>query len=168
MSHHVIEYDEGCKACGATGLYVGIAERDGAAVVCHVCKGTGCHHVKREYDDYFHRQPHPTAKRVHEVNPGIVVSAGDLFKADDFGGVPYEAWCADPTFPPGSENRRFTCPAWWCQSADRKKMPEWEECTCGNFSFCEHIRQKEQCWERWDKEQGADAPAGAAKENDNG
>ena len=49
---HVIEFDEKCKSCKGTGLYVGLAERDGAAVVCHTCKGTGKHHVRIEYDDF--------------------------------------------------------------------------------------------------------------------
>ena len=31
-----------CKACGATGLYVGFAEPKGTAVVCLECDGTGC------------------------------------------------------------------------------------------------------------------------------
>ena len=30
-----------CQACGGTGLYKGMAERDGAAVVCSCCNGTG-------------------------------------------------------------------------------------------------------------------------------
>ena len=48
----VIEFDEKCKSCKGTGIYVGMAERDGAGIVCHTCKGTGCHHVKFEYEDF--------------------------------------------------------------------------------------------------------------------
>ncbi len=31
-----------CRSCGATGLYRGFAEREGTAVVCLTCNGTGC------------------------------------------------------------------------------------------------------------------------------
>ena len=30
-----------CGSCGGTGLYCGIAEPEGVAVVCLTCKGTG-------------------------------------------------------------------------------------------------------------------------------
>ena len=41
MGEHVIEFDCECESCKGTGLYVGMAEREGSAVVCHTCKGTG-------------------------------------------------------------------------------------------------------------------------------
>lgn len=41
MSEHIIKIECECNACKGTGLYVGMAERDGAAVVCYTCKGTG-------------------------------------------------------------------------------------------------------------------------------
>ena len=37
----VVEFDEQCMACGGTGLYVGMAECDGAAVVCTNAKVLG-------------------------------------------------------------------------------------------------------------------------------
>ena len=30
-----------CKACGGTGLYKGFAEKEGCAVVCNQCNGSG-------------------------------------------------------------------------------------------------------------------------------
>ena len=153
MGHHVIEYDQKCKSCNGTGLYVGFAERDGAAVVCHTCKGTGCHHVKIEYDDFTVRLPHRTAQHVVQVNPGICIGAGKDYKLPDFGGMSYQDWLNGKSFERGMENRKFTCPARWYQSADYELKPDWEECSgCGSFSGCKSFSKKELCWERFDKE----------------
>jgi hypothetical protein len=49
--------------------------------------------------------------------------------------------------------RKYTCPAWWYQSADYKKKPNWKEClACGSFSSCKHFSIKQNCWDRFDKE----------------
>jgi hypothetical protein len=49
--------------------------------------------------------------------------------------------------------RNYTCPAWWYQSADYTKKPEWEECiACGSFSECKNFSNKEKCWEKFDAE----------------
>lgn len=152
---NVIEFDEKCKSCKGTGLYMGMAERNGAAVVCHTCKGTGCHHVKFEYEDFVKREPEPKAVRVYNVNPGIMIGTGNGHKLEDFGGMPVTEWEDGKPFTPGTENRKFTCPAWWYQSADYKKKPDWKECwsALGSpFSSCKHFSTKEKCWARWDKE----------------
>lgn len=31
-----------CKQCNGTGLYIGCCEREGTAIVCASCEGTGC------------------------------------------------------------------------------------------------------------------------------
>ena len=154
MSHHIIEYNESCKSCGATGLYVGLAERDGAAVVCQVCKGTGCAHVKIEYDDFTVRRGRAGVTRVVEVNPGIVIGRGHdgQYSLADFGGMSYDAWSRGEPFPHKSENRAFTCPAWWYQYANSALKPAWKECGFGAFSACQHFGAKAKCWERFDAE----------------
>ena len=35
-----------CEACGGTGLYCGMCEPEGTAVVCICCSGTGCAEVQ--------------------------------------------------------------------------------------------------------------------------
>ena len=157
MSKHVIEYDEQCKSCNGTGLYVGLAERNGSAVVCHTCKGTGCHHAKHEYKDFEGRKTHKKVIHVVEVNPGICLGVGkdSEFKLSDFGGMSYKDWLGGKVFEQGMENRKFTCPAWYYQSANYKLKPKWDECLgCGTFSGCNHFSNKTECWERFDKEQG--------------
>jgi len=149
-----IAFDEVCKSCGGTGLYVGMAERNDSAVVCHTCKGTGCHHFKYEYEEFSHRKDIRNIKRVFRVNPGICIGEGDRYQLTDFGGMPFKEWEAGLTFPDKSENRLFTCPAWWYQSDSSKEKPDWNECGWGAFSACEHFNSKDKCWEKWDKEDG--------------
>ncbi len=157
----VIEFDEKCQSCDGTGLYSGMGERDGAAVVCHTCSGTGRHHFKHEYDEFIGRIKSPKVERVFEVNPGICIGTGRAevrrYLLSDFGGMDIEDWRKGKPFPRKSEMREFTCPAWWYQSADYKKKPRWKQCNenlGGSFSQCKHFRNKKECWMRWDRENG--------------
>jgi len=148
-----IEFDEKCPSCSGTGLYIGMGERDGAAVVCYTCDGTGKYHFIHEYDEFENRINNPKAKRVYETNPGICVGEGNNCKLEDFGGMPYSDWIKNKKFPNKSEMRKYTCPAWWYQSANYKLKPDWKEClACGSFSSCKHFGNKEKCWERFDSE----------------
>lgn len=161
---HVIEYDCKCQSCGGTGLYVGLAERDGAAVVCYRCSGTGKQHMRYEYEDFEGRVPKQGVDRVLQVNPGIVVGrCADGPTTADFGGMSYADWSAGKPFPPKSEMRRFTCPKWWYQSADYKRGPDWDECNESlgrSFSHCPHFANKAGCWARFDREPQKDAGRG--------
>lgn len=154
MSKQVIEFDYACQSCGATGLYVGMCERDGSAVVCHDCKGTGKAHFKMEYEEFHARKPKPGVAWVVEVNPGICIGKGEhgQYTLELFGGMPYMNWRAGKPFEIGMENREFTCPAWWYQSADYKRKPDWRECGFGSFSDCRGFVNKEACWKKWDKQ----------------
>jgi hypothetical protein len=149
------EVDEKCPSCKGTGLYVGMAERDGAAIKCYTCKGTGRHHFVHHYEPFVARAARRDIERVYEVNPGIGIGKGHgEYELSDFGGMPYDDWARGKPFPAGSENRRFTCPAWWYQSADYEKKPNWLDCAVlGMFSNCPHFTTKHRCWERWDREQ---------------
>ena len=151
---HKIEFNEVCKSCKGTGIYIGMAERDRAGVVCHTCNGTGCHYFSYEYEDFKERKRTDKVIRVFEINPGICIGKGDDLLLRDFGGMDYDKWFKDNPFPDKSENRRFTCPAWWYQLADYSKKPHWCEeydFYCGSFSSCEQFKNKDQCWKRFDK-----------------
>ena len=152
-----IEHDEKCQSCDGTGLYVGMAERGGAAVECHTCKGTGCHKFSYQYEDFTGREDRPGVVRVYKTNPGICIGTGNGHRLEDFGGMPLEDWKAGHPFGPGTENRNFTCPCWWYQRADYKLKPDWEECNRSlgrSFSDCPHYANKAECWKRWDREIG--------------
>ncbi len=148
------ETEAKCEDCKGTGLYVGLAERDGMAVVCHTCKGTGCRKIIVNYEDFEGRKERKGIKRVIETNVGIITGEKDDLKLDHFGGMPYEDWKNGKIFPPKSEMRNFVCPAWWYQSANYDLKPNWEECIgWGTFSGCKCFLTKEKCWTKFDAEQ---------------
>src|SRR3989344_5829847 len=108
--HHVVEFDEACQSCRATGLCVGMGEGNGAAVVCHQCEGTGKHHVKLEYDDFTGRKDRRGVKRVYRVNLGIGIGEkAGVCSLPDFGGIPYKEWKGGAKFIAGTEDRQHTC-----------------------------------------------------------
>ena len=147
---HKIEFDEICKSCSGTGIYKGFAELEKVGVICHTCKGTGCHHVRIEYEDFIKKIRRDDINSVVEVNPGIGIS-DDI---NEFGGMSYQDWWNEQPFKLGMENRKYTCPAWWYQSANYELKPSWDECIgCGGFSGCDSFKDKSKCWERFDREQ---------------
>ena len=155
MADHAIEFDEQCKVCKGTGLYAGMGERNGFAVVCYECNGTGCHHVRIEYDDFKKRIPRNDVRRILQANPGIVCGTDNGHPIHAFGGMSYGEWVAGKQFEPGMEMREFTCPAWWYQRADYDKKPDWDECMAASvFSGCKYFADKAACWDRWDRENG--------------
>lgn len=158
MPIHRIEFNEKCKSCNGTGLYSGIAEDKNSAVVCYKCKGLGCFHFVHEYEDFEGLEVTNKIVHVYEVNPGIKVGNGNGYKYSDFGGMSYSDWLAGKKFKPGMENRKFTCPAWWYQSADYKQKPSWDDderqCGWGSFSACKFFDRKDGCWQKWDREFG--------------
>ena len=135
-----------------------MAERDGSAIVCNNCKGTGRHVFIHEYEEPEDFKVRTDVKRVYRTNPGIIIGASkdNRVKLEDFGGMDYEAWLKlknKNNFPARSEMRWYSCPAWWYQSADYNKKPNWDACiVCGSFSSCEHFGNKATCWERFDSE----------------
>lgn len=158
---HRITYSSECNSCKGTGLYVGMAERNGIAVVCHSCKGKGIIDNTVEFRIFNGRRHHAKAKWVLRFNAGYIVGIGFLqgkteaVDYDHWGGMSYEDWLAlddAVVFPNGLEMRRHSCPAWWYQSVDRKRMPSWDECGFGSFSKCANFPNRVACWARWDKD----------------
>ena len=148
----VFEVDRVCPRCDGTGLYVGMAERNGAAIVCRYCGGTGKDQFRLEYEPFKQRKEKRDVQRVYQTNLGIGIGIGNGHTLESFGGMPFKEWEAGMDFPRGSEMREYTCPAWWYQSVDYDKKPEWSICGWGTFSQCKHFQNKERCWKRWDKE----------------
>ena len=144
---NVIEFDQKCKACKGTGVYVGMAERNGFAVQCYVCNGEGHHQVRIEYEDFEGLEIREGVERVVERNPGIILAGADL---EQFGGIPYQDWLDGKGFPPGTEMRGFTCPAWYFM-----KGAIWGRChnsVGSRYADCAHFNEKETCWQLWDEE----------------
>lgn len=147
-----IKFFEKCRECGGTGLFRGMGEKKEYAVVCYRCKGTGRFEYEHEYEEFTGRVEKKDVKYVLETNPGICVGGDGGIK--EFGGMLHSDWLKDGTFPPKSEMRKYTCPAWWYQSTDYDKKPNWDDCRLGGmFSGCKCFGNKKACWERFDKEQ---------------
>ena len=145
-----VEFDYECGSCGGTGLYVGMGEKDGIAVVCKICEGTGEAHFKKVYKKFTHRKKRRGIQRVLQTNPRVYTGG-----YGNFGGLSYKNWLANKPFSPGTEMRKFVCPARWFQTVDYDKKPDWKECRLVNvFDNCEKYKDKVECWERYDKETG--------------
>jgi hypothetical protein len=94
----ILEGDCQCDSCGGTGLYVGMAERTGAAVICVNCKGTGKVHIKETYKEFTERKKKKDVKRVYETAGGycithkdITTPEGKIIHFSNFG-VDYNGW----------------------------------------------------------------------------
>jgi len=87
-----------CDSCRGTGLYCGMAERKGAAVVCTHCKGTGKVSVKQTFKKFVKRKKREGVKRVFETASGYGIAAEDVTTSEGntihFSrfGVDYEDW----------------------------------------------------------------------------
>ena len=87
-----------CDSCGGTGLYCGMAEKKGSAVVCTNCKGTGKVSVKQTFKKFEKRKKREGVKRVFETAGGYMLAADDVTTKEGVTihfsrfGVEYEDW----------------------------------------------------------------------------
>ena len=151
------EADVECPDCKGTGLYVGMAERDGAAVICFICDGTGKKHIKHEYTEFTERQVRPGVERVFETAGGYCISSHDV--NTDSGLFPFtKAGCSYKEWLQGKipEPIRFLhCPLEHF-SQGTVKGEFLKTCHCEPYlelriSVCSKQRRAT-CWETWDKE----------------
>ena len=141
-----------CEFCRGTGLAYTPNVRDGAALVCRDCQGTGRRVIVIDFRRWRGRQERTDVNRVYAVAVGHVVDD------ETDGGVSIEEWRADPdsVYRRGNEIRSMYCPAWWNNELDRRE-PDWPECRLAlRFPLCSKFRVREQCWERYDAEQDED------------
>jgi hypothetical protein len=67
-----------CDSCNGTGLYCGMAERKGSAVVCSTCKGTGKVEFKGTFKKFKTRKRRSGIKRVFETAGGYGICGEDV------------------------------------------------------------------------------------------
>ncbi len=145
-----------CQACGGTGLYKGIAERDGAAVVCSHCHGTG--KTEFTYNEFEGRKEMDGVTRVFEGSFGYVHTDKDTTTEEGrtlhFSqyGCSYEEWKAGVEPTPMEEL--------YCPYIYRNRGIGNEPCSrcktgCkgwgGSISDCKFYSDKAKCWEEWHK-----------------
>ena len=63
-----------CASCSGTGLYCGIAEPEGVAVVCLTCHGTGCREIS--YTPFTTRQRRDDVRTVQLSRGSFILSWG--------------------------------------------------------------------------------------------
>jgi hypothetical protein len=150
-----------CPDCAGTGLYVGMAERDGCAVVCCTCKGTGKTFYK--YEPFKCLRHRDGVKRVFARSCGYAHAPNDvgtnkgtvLFSR---GGCTYDEWIA------GGEPRPVKdlyCPYLWSeQQMQRAEHPAngYHTSVCSKYIFCgceitqcAMFEHKHVCWDNFEK-----------------
>lgn len=146
-----------CGDCGGTGLYVGFAEKDGAAVICSTCEGTGCEKYEFRCELFKKRKLRKDTKRVFKRSCGYMHCPQDVTteegKLIEFSkaGCSYEEWLKGDEPKPVKE---LYCPYLWTQqrlqSKDKNNLYE-SRCKNGTglellISKCKYYEEKEKCW----------------------
>ena len=145
-----------CSECKGTGLYVGLAERNGAAVVCYRCQGKG--YVDFEYNEFFGRKKRDDVIRVYETGYGYVISATDA-TLEKHGvdikfskaGCTYEDWLSG-SGDPSNPIKELYCPFIWNNTGmGNEPLKRCKEgCEYGRrISDCKFFNQKEECWKEY-------------------
>lgn len=145
----VIDYE--CSACGGTGLYRGCCERDGAAVVCRSCQGTGKCTFRAK--TFIGRKVADGVSRVFDSSCGFVISAKDTVSKEGVRlpfsqwGCSYDDWLAGVTPVP---LKGLVCP-YIHDNRGIGNEPLGDKCRSGNPGFgsisnCRHYANKEKCW----------------------
>lgn len=132
-----------CDTCHATGLYIGMLERNGAAVPCNKCGGTGARRIN--YTPFTGRLPREGVRRVY-------CSGSDRILDPDRspGGIPIEEWHGGPV-PIGPEIRNYQCPHNWRGFSE---IPACSDSPLGGYLCdCPHFGEKHLCWAAYDGQQ---------------
>jgi hypothetical protein len=152
-----------CSSCKGTGLYVGMSERDGAAVVCHTCKGIGA--TTFSYNDFTGRKIRDDVERVFSGSMGYVITAHDITaKSGEFmpfskAGVSYEEWLNGEKPRP---IKFLGCPMMANQGACHQIKGFTDECNKKNGGWlsyipdCKNKCNSEECWAKFEKEHAND------------
>ena len=152
----MIEVNMVCKSCKGTGLYVGIAEREGAAVVCNTCKGTGCAVMK--YEPFVARKVRTDVTRVYKSSYGHVIAPDKKLKISNGTVIDMTKEGVSYTeFLYGIQPKDievFGCPMMIDQAACHRKEGFIDECHKLNGGWLNYIPDcscdnKDACWERF-------------------
>ena len=153
-----------CEDCGGTGLYQGMAERDGAAIVCNTCKGTGCEDICISYEPFVKRKLKRGIKRVFKSSCGYMHGAEDVTTKEGVkitfsaGGCTYEDWLkgADP-----KPVKELYCPYLWTgQHLQSKDVGDLYKNRCNNtlcgglITGCKYYKDKIECWKIYEEAGG--------------
>ncbi len=153
-----------CPSCKGTGVYVGLAERDGAAVVCNTCKGTGKYNYQFEYEEFTGLKQRDNISRVFKKGYGLVIAPRKIdFKGIgeidmNKEGVSYNDFL-NGHIP--EHSKQLACPMIADQGACHEIIGFVKECEClaGEMLFgrllseCNNQPNKLGCWKRFEQAQ---------------
>lgn len=156
-----IEMTIECDACHGTGVYVGIAERDGAGVICTKCQGSGAFLYKLIYNEFTGRKTRDDVKRVYKSGYGYVIAPTVINfngKTIDMQGegVSYEDFCRG-VMP--KHIKSLACPMSSDQSACHKINGFIDQCMeihgglISIITKCKGQHDKAACWKRFESAQ---------------
>lgn len=162
MQTQTIKIDIECQSCGATGLYQGFAEKNGCAIVCHTCNGTGKQKYEFKYTPFTKRKLKKGVTKVFQNSCGYGHTIEDIVTQDgkiiEFskGGISYEDWLEGGKPKPVKD---LYCPYLWTnQRLQTKDVNNLYKNRCNNgisigsyISKCKHFENKHKCWEIFEK-----------------
>ena len=156
-----IELKIECPSCNGTGLYKGMGEGEGAAVICYKCNGTGCYSYSYSYNDFTDKKPIIGIGRVYLSGYGYRLGLGKINFSNGIGeidmdkeGISYQEFFIEDKRP--AHIKRLACPMLADQSACHKIPGFIDRCNDLNGSWinfitgCKHYPLKHQCWKRFE------------------
>lgn len=154
----IIDMKIECPCCVGTGVYIGIAEKDDAAVICNKCDGTGSYRFKYTYNEFTGRKRREGVKRVYKDGYGYVIATGQVtFDGTtvnmDKEGVSYSEFL-NGKMP--DHIKTIACPLQADQAACHSINGFIDKCMelhggwIGQISECRNRDNKSDCWKRFD------------------
>lgn len=155
-----IEMDIECPECNGTGLYQGMAEGNGTAVICYNCDGSGKYHFAKEYEEFTGLKKRNNIERVYLSSMGYFIGLGKR-RYDGIGiidmdkeGISYQEFLQGQKPP---HIKTLGCPMLADQGACHDIKGFTEKCNKLNdgwISFipnCKNRHRMAECWERFEK-----------------
>ena len=147
-----------CPSCKGTGVYQGMGEGEGTAVVCHRCNGTGAYQYSYSYKDFTGRNVVENVERVYLSGMGFKLGLGKINFSEvgeidmDKEGVSY------PEFINGKKPEHIKELAWPMRAdqGECHKRPGFvDKCNDLNGGWvsmitkCKKYLHKKECWKRF-------------------
>ena len=136
-----------CSVCGGYGVIINNFTKDGSALHCENCDGTGS--VERVIETFTERKNYDQIHRVFLTNLGITIQDYPDLPVEDQGGVSYEQWqsIGKDCFGKGTELEKRTCPKmWYSQINSTIEPPNYIDCVENKFRSCPKWRTRADCW----------------------
>lgn len=155
-----------CPACEGTGVYQGMAEGPGIAVICNKCKGSGSFNYSYHYRKFTERKKQSHIERVYLSCLGYRIGLGKI-NFEGVGeidmnkeGVSYEEFLSGKM---PKHIKKLACPMLANQDACHRIKGFVDECNSQNGGWisyipnCKIYKEKEKCWKRfYDEEENND------------